>query len=165
MINRSKETYLWYFPDGTPSSRETSTSPDATPTDGWGSSTMLYALFEGLAGVEDRQKLFQVAKLSPRWTAAGVCEAEVRMGYANSGAEIGYLYRIKADCLYLEVECSRSELDFHILLPKHFAAKTVLVDNKEIEFDSSRIEKSFYVDFCLSAVDKTSIEILLLKGD
>jgi len=165
MINRTKETYLWYFPDGTPSSRETSTSPEATSTDGWGSSAMLYALFEGLAGVEDRQKLFQSAKLSPRWTAAGISEAEVRVCYANSLAEIGYSYRVKADCLYLEVECSRSELDFHVLLPKYSAAKTVLVDNKEIEFESSRVEKSFYVDFCLSAVGKTSVKILLFKGD
>ena len=38
MIAERGETYLWYFPDGTPASIETSTSPDAMPTDGWGSS-------------------------------------------------------------------------------------------------------------------------------
>ena len=165
MINRSKETYLWYFPDGTPSSRETSTSPEATPTDGWGSSAMLYALFEGLAGVEDRLKLFEKIKLSPRWTAAGVNEAEVRMCYANSGAEVGYSYKIKADCLYFDVECQRSELDFHVLLPKRTAAKIVLVDGAEIEFESSQVENSLYIDFCLSAAGKTSVEIRMVEGD
>ncbi len=165
MINRSKETYLWYFPDGTPSSRETSTSPEAMPTDGWGSSAMLFALFEGLAGVEDKLKLFHKVKLSPRWTAAGVNEAEVRMCYANSGAEVGYSYKIKADCLYFDVECQRSELDFHFLLPKRSTAKIVLVDGAEIEFESSQVENSLYVDFCLSAAGKTSVEIRLVEGD
>lgn len=165
MIDRSKATYLWYFPDGTPSSRETSTSPEATPTDGWGSSAMLYALFEGLAGVEDRLKLFEKVKLSPRWTAAGVIDAEVRVCYGSSGASIGYLYRIKTDSLYLDVECQKSELDFHVLLPGHSTAKTVLVDGVEIEFKSSQVEKSFYVDFCLSVKGKTSVIILLLRGD
>ncbi len=165
MINRSKETYLWYFPDGTPSSRETSTSPEAMPTDGWGSSAMLFALFEGLAGVEDKLKLFKTVKLSPRWTAAGVNEAEVRMCYANSGVDVGYSYKIKADTLYLDVECQRSELDFHVLLPKHSAAKIVLVDGDEIEFESSQVENSLYVDFCLSAAGKTSVEIRMVEGD
>jgi len=164
MIDKTGETYLWYFPDGTPSSQETSTSPEATPTDGWGSSAMLYALFEGLAGVEDRLKLFEVAKLSPRWTAAGVKEAEVRICYANSGAEIGYLYHVDADSLSLDVECPGSDVDFHLLLPKHSSAKTVLADGVEIEFESARIEKSFYVDFSLSAVGKTSIKVLLFDG-
>jgi len=72
LISSSGETYLWYFPDGSPSSAKTSTSPEATPTDGWGSSAMLYGFLEGLAGVEDRLRLFEKARLSPRWPAAGV---------------------------------------------------------------------------------------------
>ena len=35
------------------SSVEASTSPEAQPTDGWGSSAMLWALVSGLAGIED----------------------------------------------------------------------------------------------------------------
>src|SRR5690606_29348623 len=59
MIAESGETYLWYFPDGTASSVDTSTSPDATPTDGWGSSAMLYAFVEGLCGIVDRAHSFR----------------------------------------------------------------------------------------------------------
>ena len=36
MISVKGESYLWYFPDGRHSTTETSTSPDAMPTDGWG---------------------------------------------------------------------------------------------------------------------------------
>ena len=53
LVSEKGESYLWYFPDGTPASVETSTSPEAEPTDGWGSSAVLYALIAGLAGVED----------------------------------------------------------------------------------------------------------------
>ena len=56
MVSRDKATYLWYFPDGRNSTAEASTSPEALPTDGWGSGAMAYALIEGLAGVVDRQK-------------------------------------------------------------------------------------------------------------
>ena len=65
MIEASGETYLWYFPDGTASSVDTSTSPDATPTDGWGSSAMLYAFVEGLCGIEDRGALVPRGPVRP----------------------------------------------------------------------------------------------------
>ena len=70
-LTRGNETYLWYFPDGRPSSIETSTSPDASPTDGWGSTAMLFALVEGLGGVVDASSLYRDVRLSPRWAAAG----------------------------------------------------------------------------------------------
>jgi len=59
-LTANNETYLWYFPDGRKSTVETSTSPDASPTDGWGSSAMLYALFEGLAGLSMKANSFRV---------------------------------------------------------------------------------------------------------
>ena len=42
---------------------------------------MLYALVEGLAGVEDRECCFRKVRLAPRWLAAGVDEAEVRFPF------------------------------------------------------------------------------------
>jgi hypothetical protein len=67
MIRETGETYLWYFPDGRPSSLDTSTSPDVQPTDGWGSSAMLYAFVEGLCGVQDEGCGFDRVRLCPRW--------------------------------------------------------------------------------------------------
>lgn len=160
IIDRSGETYLWYFPDGRPSSAETSTSPEATPTDGWGSSAMLYALMEGLAGVEDRRKLFDKCRLSPRWTAAGIREAEVSVAYESSGAAVGYLYRILDDRLRIEVNCKKSDLDFHILLPEKRSARSVTANGTDIEFRICRIENKNYTDFSLKTVQNTAVDIL-----
>ena len=88
LISEKNETFLWYSPDGTPCSEENSTSPEAMPTDGWGSSAMAWALIEGLAGIEDKLKQFEKIRLSPRWLAAGITEAEVGVGYQATG--IGY---------------------------------------------------------------------------
>jgi len=161
------ESYLWYFPDGSPSSPETSTSPEATPTDGWGSSAMLWALIEGLAGVVDRGCGYDTIALSPRWAAAGVDEAEVEVGYAASGHGVRYRYRNRGDVILLEVEPvhdagpaageglrtgeeprnGRTAIRAHVLLPPGTAAQEVRRDGRPIPFDSSRVESSVYVGF------------------
>jgi len=89
MIYEKGETYLWYFPDGSPSSLETSTSPDATPTDGWGSSAMLYAFMEGLVGIADEDFQFKTIKLAPRWIVADMKYANVNMPTFKS--DMGHL--------------------------------------------------------------------------
>jgi len=72
MISERGESFLWYFPDGRVSSEESSTSPEATSTDGWGSSAMLYALMEGLVGIGPGQALEPGAPGSP--VARGRCQ-------------------------------------------------------------------------------------------
>ena len=161
LISASRETYLWYFPDGSPSSAETSTSPEATPTDGWGSSAMLYGFLEGLAGVEDRLSLFERARLSPRWLSAGVERADVQVSYESSGASIRYIIAYQKEHVSLEVRTSSSEVSFHVLLPEGLAADSVSVDGRDVEFKNVRIEKSHYVDFVVKINKKAEIRIHL----
>ncbi len=111
LISERGETYLWYFPDGTPSSVETSTSPEATPTDGWGSSAMLWALIEGLAGVVDEGARFERIRLCPRWPAAGVTAADISLAYPASGARIGYRWRADESALTLDVTAGSGSAD------------------------------------------------------
>jgi hypothetical protein len=68
MISSTGETSLWYFPDGSPCTKETSTSPEASSSDAWGSSAMLYAFIEGLCGIQDQAKVFKKIKIAPRWS-------------------------------------------------------------------------------------------------
>lgn len=164
MIAKTGETYLWYFPDGTPSSVATSTSPEATPADGWGSSAMLYAFLEGLAGVEDRFKLFQKIRLSPRWLAAGVEEIEVQVGYRSSEAFIGYLFRRKEDQILIDVHSPYSSVFFHVLLPENSRAVAVNVDGKDTEFANERIERSPYVNFLAKTRGDSKIKIHWAKA-
>jgi hypothetical protein len=163
MIAETGKTYLWYFPDGIPSSAETSTSPEASPSDAWGSSAMLYALMEGLAGVKDRLNRFQSVQISPRWLAAYVEEAEVQVEYVCSGAHLGYWFRQKGDQIFLDVQADQTEILFHVLLPKDFEAKSVRVGEKNAAFQNKMIQDSPYVDFGSDVLGEVSIKIQLQK--
>jgi len=162
LISRKGETYLWYFPDGTPASVEKSTSPEAQPTDGWGSSAMLYALTDGLAGVEDLGKCFEQVRLSPRWPAAGVAEAEVRTVYEASDTGFGYTYRHRPQGVEMDVQSfgtPASDVSFHILLPPGNRPGSVRVDGVEAGFEAVKVRHSQYVDFTARVVGEARIEI------
>jgi hypothetical protein len=161
MISESNETYLWYFPDGTPSSIETSTSPEALPTDGWGSSAMLYAFVEGLCGIEDMEHSYQHARCSPRWLVAGEEEVEVQVGYAASGAKFGYHYRHDraAGLLRLHFEAQQTKVDVHALLPEKSQATAVLWNGESVPFENHRIENSSYVDIAGRVAKRAEVEI------
>jgi hypothetical protein len=157
LISEKQESYLWYFPDGTPASVEASTSPEAQPTDGWGSSAMLWALLSGLVGIEDLGKGFDTVKLSPKWSAAGVEEAEVRLEYAASGAAFGYAYRAGSGSLMMTVEAPGSDLGFHLMLPPGAAPKAVKVGEADTPFRISDVRASRYLDF--STVVRGTLEV------
>ena len=152
----SDETYLWYFPDGRPSSEETSTSPEATATDGWGSSAMLYALVEGLAGVVDRDRLFREVRLAPRWAAAGVEKAGVEVGYEASAAGFGYEYQVNPERLDLRVE-GDAELSLHLMLPAGTRATAMCVGGAPISFANAVVEQTPYADAVLAVSGRADI--------
>lgn len=147
MISQKGETYLWYFPDGTPASIETSTSPEAEPTDGWGSSAMLYALIEGLAGVEDRGKSFNRMRLAPRWAAADVDRAEVAVSYTCSAADIFCLYKREKNSILLDVSTPDSEVEFHVLIPEQASTLGVTINGENTRFREANVLQSVYCDF------------------
>lgn len=146
LIAEKGETFLWYFPDGRPSSIETSTSPDAMPTDGWGSSAMLWALIEGLAGVQDKGRLMNQIRLCPRWNAAQVDSAEVRVGYAASGVGLGYAYALQPDGIQLDIESPDSQIDLHLLLPEGARVREVSAGPHSLPFSERNVADSRYLD-------------------
>jgi hypothetical protein len=159
-LTKNNETYLWYFPDGRQSTIETSTSPDASPTDGWGSSAMLYALMEGLAGVVDQHKLFQKVRLSPRWLAAGRSEATVCTSYGASGASFEYSFGHNDSSQTIELNLQgKSSTRLHVLLPPRKKAIAVLVNGKRIRFINNAVEDSPYVDADVEVKKKAVVEI------
>jgi hypothetical protein len=120
---------------------------------------MLYALVEGLAGVEDESCLFGKARLAPRWLAADVAEAEVRVGYAASGASIGYSIRAAGDRIDLAVEAAESDVAFHVLLPRGTRAVSVRAGEQEVPFTGDVIGESTYVDFAEEVQGKAEFRI------
>lgn len=162
MIEETGETYLWYFPDGTPSTVETSTSPEATPTDGWGSSAMLYAFIEGLAGIVDNSCLFKNVRLSPRWIAAGIDRAEVKVGYGASDSGIHYTFQwIQAENKIMLDLAADSAIKLHLLLPEGKKASQVKKSGNNLTFDHEKVEGSNYVNAELNVDGKAKIEIHL----
>lgn len=147
LISKNNETFLWYFPDGTESTVDTSTSPDATPTDGWGSSSMLCGLVEGLAGVKDQGKTLDLVSLTPRWSAAGINSAEVQVGYECSGASLRYAYQENPNDIRIQVETPQSQAQISQLLPPGATVERVTARGETIPFTTRSIEKSHYIDF------------------
>jgi hypothetical protein len=164
MIAEQGETYLWYFPDGTASSAEASTSPEATPTDGWGSSAMLYAFVEGLCGIEDLAHSYRRVRCAPRWVAAGEDEAYVRVGYAASGASFGYRLRhVRPEAtLRLTLEAKEADVALHVLLPAGCRAEEVRWDGRPRPFRLIHVEDSPYVD--LQGAVSSTAEVVIRYG-
>jgi len=147
MIYEKGETYLWYFPDGRPASLETSTSPDAQPTDGWGSSAMLYAFMEGLVGVVDESYLFKKMRLSPCWVIADINNAIVQVGYGASSAGLKYEFEWNPDANQINLKLEgESDVNLHLLLPEGKKAISFKLADKEFPFQNVRVENSSYVD-------------------
>ncbi|HBB92537.1 MAG TPA: hypothetical protein DC042_12685 [Bacteroidales bacterium] len=146
LISEKNETFLWYFPDGTPCSEETSTSPEAMPTDGWGSSAMTMALIEGLAGVEDQSKLLRTVRLSPKWLAAGVDEAEVGVGYRVSGVGLRYKYKRKKGGVEINIDGS-ANIMFHLLVASGDVVERLMIDQVKTDYQVEWVERSQYINF------------------
>jgi len=161
MIMESGETYLWYFPDGTPASPETSTSPEAAPTDGWGSSAMLYAFVEGLCGIEDLSHSFDRVRCAPRWVAADEAEASVEVSYAASGAAFGYDFRHSEDKQHIDVRVAPRgrTVQLHVLLPDGGRPSGVTQAGTPLEYDHVQVEGSSYADTELEADQDAAVRI------
>jgi hypothetical protein len=145
MISKQGETYLWYFPDGRPSTVETSTSPEAKPTDGWGSSAMLYAFIEGLVGIQDKDKLFRRIRLCPRWEAAAVEKADVNITYKSSGASVSYKYNRTADGISIRLKGDYEYIQLSLLIPANSIPGELLIGGKKRKFIMASINSSNYL--------------------
>ena len=158
MVVPAGETYLWYFPDGRPGKEEDSTSPEATPTDGWGSSAMLWAWMEGLAGIVDQGKLFEDLRLSPRWAAAGIEEARVEVEYPAGGARVAYsfIWERRRRRIRLEGEYPGTGV-LRLLLPPGEKPKKMILGGREGPFREERVGSSLYTVVSLPGKGKRQV--------
>ncbi|MBI3004510.1 MAG: hypothetical protein HYY49_03745, partial [Ignavibacteriales bacterium] len=157
-LTRNNESYLWYFPDGRHATIETSTSPDASPTDGWGSSAILYALLEGLAGIVDTGSLYKKVRLSPRWLAAGRNEATVSCIYGPSGVGIEYAFSHNSSAKTIELEMKgNAEVTLHALLPSGTKALSASANEKPVRCTTGRVESSSYADCSFTLKKKATV--------
>jgi hypothetical protein len=159
MIAETGETYLWYFPDGSASSIQSSTSPDAMPTDGWGSSAMLHGFIEGLVGVQATGRLFEHVRLCPRWQAAGLTQAEAQVGFEVSNAAFGYHYEERASGLKLAIETAASTIDLHLPLPPGATIREVRGPEGTLEFTTAMVGARTYLDCTVNVQDGVDLTV------
>ncbi len=157
-LTKNNETFLWYFPDGTSSSVDNSTSPDALPTDGWGSAAMLMAMVEGLLGIKENSKCFESIFFSPKLESAGIKNADVNIVYGASSAACGYEYEKNQEKISIKMKSSHKNIHAHILTAGEI--RKVTVDGRDIKFANALVEQSRYVDFTLENSKKSEIEII-----
>ncbi|MGI6566560.1 MAG: hypothetical protein ACOX3I_04415 [Limnochordia bacterium] len=160
MIEESNETYLWYFPSGQPSAEETSTSPEALPTDGWGSSAMLYAFVEGLCGVVDLAERMQRVKIAPRWDAAGVKRAEVKVRYGAVPVYTAYRWEHNPEEHQYTIQFASQarEVELQLLLPENRSVADVYYNGQLLESDAyeiASVEDSVYLKLSICAGNGT----------
>ena len=163
-LTSNGESYLWYFPDGKASSIETSTSPDATPTDGWGSSAMLIALIQGLCGIKDEGHSFRNLSFSPKWTALGSKKAEFEISYSATEAGIGYTYELTDNEMLFALKGEFENIFAHILIPDQARVNGLKVDKQDVSYESCELNDSAYIDFHLSQTVNPIIKIELDTG-
>lgn len=163
LISENSVSYLWYFPDGTPPTRETSTSPEASDSDGWGSTAMLWAMVEGLAGVQDIGHSFHKIRFSPRWPAANIYKAEFELSYAASGAKIQYRYAWKNESLEIALNGNPKTLNCQVLMPSNLTVQNVSQDGYAVPFTQATIRQSQYVTFHCTMNDSTVLAIQCSK--
>jgi hypothetical protein len=128
--------------------------------DCWAQAAVYYAIAEGLAGIEDKGTAFSKVKVSPRWSSTDATQAQATLHYPASDGYCSYDYRLdrKARRIHLDLTGSFREAQIHCLIPAG-KAKRVLLDGKEIPFETSRVEKSTYTDFTLTSLPTAPIVI------
>jgi hypothetical protein len=159
-LSAGNESYLWYFPDGRHATKETSTSPEAYPTDGWGASAMLYALVEGLAGVVDLGTQFRTIRLAPRWIVTGRDEVRLSLVYGASGAvlEYSYVHDAAARTVTLEVE-GDTAIDLHLMIPTGTRAGKVTCNGRTVRATTEKVRESSYANAALRVRGKAVIQV------
>jgi hypothetical protein len=112
--------------------------------DGWNGS-VLYALFEGLAGIKDRGTAFSRTALTPRWVSAKVPAAEVTLRYPASAGYCSYKYRSSQRRLEVEFTGNAEHFELEILLPSCRRAQAARLNGRQAELTLRTIEQSTYL--------------------
>ncbi len=172
LIDLTGASYLWYHPDGSPGI----SGEHTLATDGWGSSAMLGALFEGAAGIEDRATRYERIRLSPRWGALlshfspgshtgdtsqpTTRHARVVARYPASDGYVAYEWRYEVDKqrVWLDVTGSWDEAYVRLLLPpdgKQTTDRTLLVNGEVRPVEEETIGTGQYIVFAVEGGNAT----------
>jgi len=121
--------------------------------DNWAAANGMKALIEGLSGIKNTGLAYENSTISPRWTVAGIDSVAVTANLAASNNYVSYQFKndISSKTISMKITGSGKNLKLHLLLPELLPnIKSVLINDKLVSFQISKIESSNYLDVNLS---------------
>jgi len=110
----------------------------------WGAGCVTAALLEGLAGIEDAGAGFRSARVSPRWFAAGVHEAQVSVRYPAGKGYVSYRYRQDELTIHLDYTSCADEATLRVPLPPGVRFSRALLNESPIDLRTEILEETTY---------------------
>jgi len=110
----------------------------------WGAGCVTAALLEGLGGVEDTGAGFRSAKISPRWLAAAVNEAQISVRYPASRGYVFYRYRQTGKTITLEYTSCADEATLRVPLPPGGGSVRGLLNGRACDLQIEMVEATGY---------------------
>ncbi len=162
-LDGGKDGVTWLVVAATTSDAEYFFQPDETEPSGvpprWGAGALMWALAEGLCGAYDDDRNFGIARIAPRWSAAGVNDATMTLRYVEGGGYIRYRYQREGDTLRVQATGNAQTRKFELLLPEKAKAKKVRLNGQDVAFESLFVEGSSYVCVTADDVAATTLEV------
>ena len=157
LIERDHTAYFLYCPDSSP-------QPHGGPS-AWGAAALLYAVDEGLAGVEDIGVRYDEMRFSPRFPVTDYKELRYVTGYECTGTLVDVRYIIKDEGMRYDVYAPTKKMHAHILLPNGKKCAQLRIDGQVHDFDCTIVGESNYVDVTLEHLTngKVSFEVLFQR--
>lgn len=127
----------------------------------WSQASIHHAIVEGLGGVEDTDRAFRTARISPRWSATEAGEAEVCVHYPASNGYCAYRWKHDARRRRVIVDATGSfeRAELRILMPGKARPKTVQLDGQDLPIRLRRVEQSTYALIQLEQLPRGSVVI------
>lgn len=152
LVERDGTAYFLYNTDSTP-------QPEGGPS-AWGSAAFISAVDEALAGINDIGINYDEIYFTPRFPVTYYKELRYITGYEATQTLVDVRYILKDEGMRYDIYSPAKKISAHILLPVGKECKKLILNGKEISFDTEKVGDSVYVNINTSANGKASLEII-----
>lgn len=121
----------------------------------WGAAAILYAVDEGLAGVQDVDCQYRKIRFAPRWAVTPFAEGRYLTGYESSHKTVDVRWVFSEKGFRYNLRSPAVQVGAHLLLPVGKKPRLLRVDGNETPFSISTIGESRYLDAVVKPKDGT----------
>jgi hypothetical protein len=120
----------------------------------WSQAAIHHAIVEGLGGIEDTDRAFRTARISPRWSSTEATRAEVCVHYPASDGYCAYRWQLQARRRQITIDVTGSFIsaEIRVLLPSGSRARSATLDGKAVPVRTERVERSTYALLTLASL-------------